>query len=132
LIPTITPTPNAAQVCEQFSLFSAPQKGARVPYDGRIAFSWTGAPADAEVRLAIWHRQTNQGILVQWPSNQSLNMPVEMLYLDDTGIYDWQLSLYYEALGDLCAVEGWFTRLRPTIPTPSSPETSTAEATAPD
>lgn len=107
---TITPSPDPAQVCEMFDLFAAPTNGSRIDYDGRIAFSWQNALPNAEIRISILNRETDAGLLVRWPSQQSLNMPVEMTYLPSSGRYDWQLTIHDEELGELCPVEGWFVR----------------------
>lgn len=111
LTPTITPTPDIELVCDAFSVFAAPDDGIQVPADGYIAFSWTDAPSQTVVRVAIWNRESDEGILVEWSAQQALNMPVEMSYLDESGIYDWQFSLYYVEWGDICTVEGWFEKL---------------------
>lgn len=121
LTPTITPTPDIELVCATFSLFAAPDSSIQVPADGQIAFSWTNAPSDSMVRVAIWNRESNTGIMVEWFPDQALNMPVEMIYLDESGIFDWQLSLYYEQFGDICTVEGWFEKLAPDTSATSEP-----------
>ncbi len=117
LTPTITPTPTAtptrdpARLCQDFELLSAPLDGASVGYDNRIAFSWRGAPPGMIVRVILLNQETDVGILVQWDSQQALNMTVDMALLPDTGVYDWTLSLYEVPQGDRCPVEGWFVRL---------------------
>jgi len=127
LTPTITPTPDVKLVCATFSLFAAPDNGIQVPADGQIAFSWTDAPSNSMVRVAVWNRESNTGIMVEWFPDQALNMPVEMSYLDESGIFDWQLSVYYEEFGDICTVEGWFEKLLPDTAAPT--EDATEEAT---
>jgi hypothetical protein len=122
LTPTITPSPDPAQVCETFELFSAPTNGIQLDYDGRIAFSWQHAPPNAEIHITILNSETDEGILVRWPAQQSLNMTIEMSELPALGRYDWQFTIYNEQLGDLCPVEGWFVR-KPSnenSPTPTS------------
>jgi hypothetical protein len=120
--PTITPSPDPALVCETFDLIAAPDNGIQVAYAGRIAFSWQNAPPNTEIHITILHRETDEGILVRWPAQQSLNMPVEMSYLPAPGRYDWRLVIYDELLGELCPVEGWFERNPPdeNSPTPTS------------
>jgi len=137
--PTITETPpptstrDPARLCQDFEVLAAPDDGVRVGYDERVAFSWQGAPPDMIVRVALLHRVTNEGILVEWDSHQALNMTVDMALLPVSGVYDWTLTLYEFPQGDQCAVEGWFERLTQeesiTPTAESSPETPTLAAT---
>ncbi len=75
------------------------------------------------VYLTVINRETNEGILVQWQASQAFNMAVDMLLLPAPGLYDWTLSVHYEALGDLCPVSGWFERLEQASPTATSEAT---------
>jgi hypothetical protein len=74
--------------------------------------------------VAVIQRSSRQGILVEWPPQQAFNMPIEMISLPGAGVYDWELSLYYETLGDLCQVKGWLERLPPEANTPTATETA--------
>jgi hypothetical protein len=87
-----------------------PRSGATIPFDGRVAYSWQQAPPGFVVRVAFLHREKQEGMLVEWPPLPGVNMPFEMLYLADTGVYDWRLTLYSEDTGDLCAMRDWFVR----------------------
>ncbi len=132
LTPTPQPTLDPLTVCEDLEIISVPEDGVGVDYSGRVAFSWRGAPASVTVRVVVWQRASGEGILVEWPSEQALNMPIEMSYLPDAGIYDWTFSLYHPILGDLCKLDGWFERRTvaesstptPTITPPVTPATT--------
>jgi hypothetical protein len=105
--PTVTPTPDPEQVCEAFSVFSAPRNGLRLEADERVGYTWQNAPRDAIVVVTLMNQRTGNGILLQWAPN-SINMVVEMEYLTDPGVYEWDLSLYFEGMGTLCPHKGWF------------------------
>ena len=126
LTPTLPPALNPVTVCQDLEILSVPENGVRVDYSGRVAFSWRGAPASVTVRVVVWQRDSGEGVLVEWPSQQALNMPIEMSYLPDVGIYDWTFALYHPILGDLCPLEGWFERK-----TAAESSTPTPTATSP-
>ncbi len=106
--PTPVPTLTARQICDNFTIESAPS--GQQDFDATVTFAWHGVPVDVSVRLTVVQHDTKEGLRFALPiaGDSLFRMPLSRLSAE--GDYDWTISLQHPLYGEICTQSGRFTR----------------------
>lgn len=108
---TALPTLTTNEICGSFGLTTRPATGAEYDYDATLTFAWTNVPTGVRLTLAINLHDAKQGLRLDVDAPGDNIVPIPLLRLpEDTGRYDWKLGLQHPLYGEICKVEGYFTR----------------------